>query len=125
MYSKPLPFLADAVLDRDLEPVDEDLVGVDRLAAHLLDLAHLDVLAVEVGVEEAQAVVGLRHLLERRGARQQQHLVGDLRGRDPDLLPVDDVAVALAAPRAVLSCVVSRPVFGSVTPKQALLLAAR
>ena len=36
------------------------------------------------------------HLIERRGARQQQYLVGDLRGGGPDLGAVDDVAIAAA-----------------------------
>ncbi|MGX1043962.1 hypothetical protein AB7M41_003668 [Bradyrhizobium diazoefficiens] len=65
------------------------------LAAHLLDLVDLDLLAVEVGVEQAEAVGGRAHLFQRRGARQQQDLVRDLRGRDPYLLAVDDVAVVL------------------------------
>ena len=37
----------------------------------------------------------LLHLGQRRGARQQDHQVGVLHARDPDLLAVDDVAVAL------------------------------
>ena len=36
--------------------------------------------------------VGRVAVLELGGARQQHDLVGDLRGRGPDLLPVDDVA---------------------------------
>ena len=47
--------LADAVGDRHRQLVDEQLVRVDGLAAHLLDLAHLDAAAVEIGVEQAQA----------------------------------------------------------------------
>ena len=35
-------------------------------------------------------------LVVRRGARQQQHQVGLLHARDENLLPVDDVAIALA-----------------------------
>ena len=67
-----------------------------RFAPHLLDLVDLDAAAIEVGVEQAEAVGRRLHLFERRGARQQQDLVGDLRGRDPDLLAVDDIAVAVA-----------------------------
>ena len=96
MYSKPRPSSPMRSSTGISKSVDEQLVGVDRLAAHLLDLAHLDRAAVEVGVEQAQAVGRLLHLLQRRGAGQQQDLVGDLRGRDPDLLAVDDVAVAVA-----------------------------
>ena len=89
-------FLAEAILDRDFEILEEQFVGIDGLAAHLLDLVHGDALLVEIGVEQAQALRRRLHLLQRRGARQQQDLVGDLRGGDPDLLAVDDVFVALA-----------------------------
>ena len=44
------------------------------------DLAQLDVLAVEVGVEQTQAFGVALDLIERRGAREDQHLVRDLRG---------------------------------------------
>ena len=89
-------FLAEAILDRNFKILEEQFVGVDGLAAHLLDLVHRDALAVEIGVEQAQALGRGLHLFQRRGARQQQDLVGDLRGGDPDLLAVDDVFVALA-----------------------------
>ena len=46
----------DPVFDRYLHAVDEQLVGIDRLAAHLLDLAHLDLAAVQVGTKQAQAL---------------------------------------------------------------------
>ena len=65
------------------------------MPAHLRDLAHLDGAAVEVGVEQGHALRRPRRLLERRRARQDQHLLGDLRGRGPDLAAGDDVAVAL------------------------------
>ena len=44
--------LADAVRDRHLQAVDEQEVRVDRFAPHLGDLAHLDGIAVEIGVEQ-------------------------------------------------------------------------
>ena len=91
-----LAFLADAVLERHLQAVDEDLVGVDRLAAHLVDLGDLDLGAVEVGVEQRQAVGRALALLLGRGAGDQQHLVGDRRRRGEGLLAVHDVAVAVA-----------------------------
>ena len=34
--------LADAILDRNFKILEEQLVGVDGLAAHLLDLVHRD-----------------------------------------------------------------------------------
>ena len=119
-----LAFLADAVLERHLEPVDEQHVRIDRVAAHLGDLAHLDGAAVEVGVEQGHALRRPRRLLDRRGARQDQHLLGDLRGRGPDLAAGDDVAVALACTARVLMRVVSSPTSGSVTAKQAFSLPA-
>ena len=35
------PFLADEIRGGDLEAVEEELVRIDALAAHLLDLVHL------------------------------------------------------------------------------------
>ena len=66
------------------------------MASELEQLAHLDRVAVQVGEEEAHPFGLLRHLLERRGARQQQHLVRFLRLGGKDLAPVDHVVVALA-----------------------------
>ncbi len=65
-----LALLADAVGLRDRHAIEEHLVGVDALAAELLDLAHLDMLAVEVSVEKREAIGGLAALLDRRGARE-------------------------------------------------------
>ena len=45
--------LADPIVDRNLQSVDEHLVRVDRLASHFLDLAHLDEAAIERGIEQA------------------------------------------------------------------------
>src|SRR6185369_10584670 len=67
--AKALAFLADAVLDRDFHAVEEQLVGVDALAAHLLDLADLHLAAIEVGVEQAQSVDRARLVA---GARDEQ-----------------------------------------------------
>ena len=70
------------------------MFGVDGVAAHLVDRTHLDTGAVEIGIEQRQAVGPALHRLERRRAGKQQHLVRDLRGRDPDLRAADDVAPA-------------------------------
>src|SRR6185312_16686777 len=51
-----LAFLADEIGARHLETVDEKHVRIDRLAAHLGDLAHFDGGAIEGGIEEADAV---------------------------------------------------------------------
>ena len=96
MYSKPRPSSPMRSVDRHLQAVDEHLVGIDRLASHLLDLAHLDEAAIERGVEQAQSFCRLAHLFDRHGTRQDQHLVGDLRRGDPDFRAVDNVAVAAA-----------------------------
>ena len=82
------------MLHRHFEIVIEGLVRIDRVPAHLQDFAHLDLGAVEVGIEQRQTVGRLLAFLDRHGARQQHDLVGLLRGRGPDLLAVDDVMVA-------------------------------
>ena len=69
---------------------------VDRLAPHLRDLAHLDLAAVEIGVEQGHAERRFGDFFERRRARQDQHLFGDLRGRDPDLAARQHVTIATA-----------------------------
>ena len=48
-------FFAQAILNRDFKILDEQFVGIDGLAAHLLDLVHLDPAAIEIGIEQAQA----------------------------------------------------------------------
>ena len=50
----------------------------------------------QVDQEDRQPVSLLRDLIEGRRARDQEHQVGVLGARDPHLLPVDDVAVAVA-----------------------------
>ncbi|MNN19673.1 hypothetical protein D3C81_1329240 [compost metagenome] len=87
-----LALFADPVFFRDVQVVDEQHVGIDGGAAHLVDLADLDLAAVDPGVEQRQPFGRLLHLLQRRGARQQQHAVGHLRGRDPDLAPAHRIA---------------------------------
>jgi hypothetical protein len=69
-------FLADAILGRHFQTVNEELIGVDGMTAHFVDDAHLDVAAIERGIEESQSSRRLAHLLGRRGAHQDQHLVG-------------------------------------------------
>ena len=91
-----LPFLADQVLGRNFEIVEEKLVGLvidhvdDRLHRHAVPdrLAQID--------EEYRHSLGpLLHLVERRRPGEQDHEVRMQHARDPHLLPVDDVAVAL------------------------------
>ena len=71
-----LEALADLTHDfvvTDLEVLDEELVGVDRRPAQLLDLADRDAVAVQVGEEERHPVQRLVLVAGRR-ARQQQDL---------------------------------------------------
>ncbi|MNJ45829.1 hypothetical protein D3C77_409410 [compost metagenome] len=91
-----LALLANAVGHRYPQAIDEHLVGVDGLAAHLVDLMHVDAAAVEVGVEQAQAIALVLDLFQRRGARQDQHLFGDAGRGDEGLDPMQHVVVALA-----------------------------
>ena len=86
-----LAFLADPVLLRDEEVLDEDRVRVHGGATHLRNATHLDLLSIELREEDGHAVGGLRAVLERRRARQQQDVVGNLRGRCPDLAAVDEI----------------------------------
>ncbi|MNY23978.1 hypothetical protein D3C86_1576660 [compost metagenome] len=87
--------LANAVRRRHHQAVDEQHVRVHGAAAHLVDLAHLDVLAVQRRVEQAQALRGLGHGFQRRGARQQQHARGHLRRGDPDLAAIHAIGAAI------------------------------
>ena len=65
------------------------MLGIGRTVRPVADrLAQVD-------DEDRHAFGLLLHLGERRGARQQDHQVRMLDARDPDLLAVDDVAVAL------------------------------
>ena len=84
--------LADAVLRRHRQAVEEHRVRIDRRAAHLRNLGRREIAPVKIRVEERQAVESAPALLLRRGAGDQQHLVGLLRRCGPELLPVDDIA---------------------------------
>ena len=89
---EPLPFAADSVLLGNPQILDEQHVRIHRMPAHLVDQAHLDLGSIEIGVEKRQAFGLAFDLVERCRAGQQQHLVGHLRGRDPDLLAVHEIA---------------------------------
>ena len=96
--AEALAFLADQVLRRDLQVVDEHLVGL--VVHHVAD--RLDRRCPSLFVSTRKIDMPSRlllHLGERRGAREQDHQLRVLQARGPDLLAVDDVAVALAAPR--------------------------
>ena len=78
---------ADKVGGRDHHAVEEHFIEVDRVAAHFVDHADGDMAPIQVGVEQAQPMGLALDLVERRGAGEDQYLVGDLRRGYPDLLP--------------------------------------
>ena len=61
-------------------------------AQSLVNLADLDLGAIEVGEKERQPLGLALHLVQGGGAGKQHHLACHLGDRDPDLLPVDQVA---------------------------------
>ena len=48
----------DAILDRNVKAIEEDLVGVDGLTAHLLDLADFDVSHAAFAPVNFAAIIG-------------------------------------------------------------------
>ena len=89
-----LALLADQVLGRHLEVVEEHLAGV--VVDHGIDLLDLDAAALglaQVDEEHGEALGALLDLVRRRRAREQQHQVGVQHAAGPHLLAVDDVAV--------------------------------
>src|SRR3981081_435714 len=89
---KTLALLADPVGLRNEQAVDEDGIGIDRLAAHFRNAVNIGLGPVEVGVEDRDAVGRPRAILVFGGPGQQHDLVGDLRSRGPDLLAMDEIA---------------------------------
>ena len=87
------------------------------MARQRLDVEPVAQRRLDVDQEDRKPFALLLHLIERRGARQQEHEIGLQRPRGPDLLAVDDVVVVPRRSARVLSLVVSEPVVGSVTPK--------
>ncbi len=87
-------FGADEGGGGDRVGVEEDLVGVDGAAAHFFDAAEGEawVGAVEGDAEEGEARAGFEGGGEGGGPREEDHLGGDLRAGDPDLLAGDEVA---------------------------------
>ncbi len=61
---------------------------------HVADRLDVDALAFRFDDENGHAFGFLRNLVERGGAGEQDHQLGMLQARGPDLLAVDDVAVA-------------------------------
>ena len=95
--AEALAFLADQVLRRHFQIVQEDFRG--GVVQHGADRADGQPLAqrlFHIDQEDRKPLGLLRHLVLRRGAGQQDHQVGMFRPAGPDLLAVHDVFVALA-----------------------------
>ena len=90
-----LALAAQPVVDRDVDVGEVDLVE-HLVAGHVADGAALDARGLEVDDEGGDALV-LGPALDggRVGAEQEQAPLGQVRGRDPDLLAVDHVVVAV------------------------------
>src|SRR5262249_47336197 len=91
-----LAVLADAVLDRNLQVVDEYFVGlvVDHVAYGARRQSMSERLT-NIDEKDRHAIGALAYLFDRCRAREQYHQVRMLQPRRPDFLAVDDVTVAL------------------------------
>ena len=115
--AKALAFCADEILGRHPHVLEKHLGG--RVIHHGAD-----------GPDGEPVALGLAHVEEkhrqsrgarfrfrpRRGPRQQQHEIGMLGARRPNLLAVDDVIIPVARVAVVRRLSVSVPESGSVTP---------
>ena len=115
--AEALALFADEVLGRHRQIVEEQLGRrVIEHGANRPDGQAVPDRLAQVDQQHATGRRSLLRLLARRGAAEQQHQIGMFGAADPDLLAVDDVAVALA-PGEGADRVVSVPLVGSVTPK--------
>ncbi len=88
----PLVLLADAVLDGDLDAVEEDLAEA-RVAGHVAQGTHGHPRCVRVDQQVGDAGPAR---VGSAGAHQGEEDVGDVGARAPHLLSGDDVVVAVA-----------------------------
>ncbi|MNE13103.1 hypothetical protein D3C80_1059300 [compost metagenome] len=92
-----LAFFADQAVGGNFQIVEEQLVGL--MVDHVGDRSHGQAVAdgfTQVDQENRHAFGFFLHLVQRRGSGQQDHQVRMLDARDPHLLAVDHVLVALA-----------------------------
>ena len=119
-----LAHFADHIGFLDGKVVDEEFVGVDRVAPAFIDRADLDVVRIEIGQEERHSLERLLALIAWCGPRQEQAFGSLLRLGVPDLLAVHDPALAVAPGKGANSRGVgARIVFGH--PKRNMKFAAR
>src|SRR5918998_5143026 len=93
---EPSALLADQGARRDAQVLEEELVGlvVDHHLPGIDREAVADGLA-QIEEEDREALGPALHLVERRGAGQEDHVVRVLDARDVDLAPGYDVVVAV------------------------------
>ena len=98
---KATPLLADQGVGWDMQVVEEQLCrGVVDHGPDRPDGEPLTDRATHIDKKHRQALTPRCHLFARCGARKQHHEIGMLRTADPDLLPVDTIAVAVAYRRS-------------------------
>ena len=88
----PVVLLADAVLDGDLDTVEEDLAE-PRVAGHVAQRTHGHAGCVRIDQQVGDAGAAR---VRTTGAHQAEEDVGDVGARAPHLLPADDVVVTVA-----------------------------
>ncbi len=94
-HHPPLALAAESALDRQRSVGEEHLVE-HLLAGHVADRSRLDSRRLHVHDERGDPLVlGSSFDGGGVGAEQEEAPAGEMRGRDPDLLPVDDVVVAV------------------------------
>ena len=91
--TKAVSLSENAIGRRNAQSVKEQFIGVDRVAAHLFYRAHAHARPVEIRIKNREPLGPALYRVERSGAGEHQHLVCDLRCRDPDFLPRKDVII--------------------------------
>ena len=70
--AKALAFLANTILNRNHQAVNEKLVRIHGLAPHLVDFTYLDALPIKISIEQCQPV-DRGHVGGAWGSARQQH----------------------------------------------------
>src|SRR6188472_3005319 len=94
--AKAVTLGANPIGNWNAHAVEKELVGIHSVATHLFYGADAHARAVQIGVEKREPLGAAFELIDRRSAREHQHLVCDLRGRYPDFLPGKDVVIVFA-----------------------------
>ena len=116
-----LAFFSNPVFVRDEEVVDKHGIGINRVAAKLVNAANLHFRSVQIRVEQRHSRRRMGRILGRT-ARQQKDLVRHLPRRRPHLAPRDTVA-AITPDRERLDTGGVQPGIGFGHTKASFLLA--